>query len=193
MIVGIRGVLEGKGDGWVHLNVGGVILQVMVPPSILGEIGAPGERAHLHTHLMVRDNEAVLYGFATTSELTLFQMLLTVSGVGPRTALALLSFLGAQSLVGAIASGSEQVLSQVTGVGKKNAARIVLELKGKLGLHQTDQVGDVGDHQAAIAALTALGYTASEANQALVSMAGDPGLPLEEKLRQALQHLAGAP
>ena len=193
MIVGIKGILEGRGDGSVNLSVGGVTLQVYVPSSTAEQIGSPGQEAKLHTHLIVRDSEAVLYGFATSSELNLFQMLLTVAGVGPRTALALVGSLGAQSLVGAIVAGDEQALVRVTGVGRKSAGRIVLELKGKLGLHQADGAAVTDDHQAAISALTALGYSTTEASQVLSTMEGGPGLPLEERLRLALQKLAGGP
>ena len=191
MIVGIRGILEAKGDSHVHLRVGGVTLLVAVPSSVVGQAGGVGEEAYLHTHMIIRDSEAVLYGFATEADLNLFQLLLTVSGVGPRTALSLLSSLPAQSLVGAIRSGDEQALSRVTGVGKRGSARIVLELKGKLGSYLDDGVSPVGEQEAAVSALTALGYSTSEAMRALSTAGGGADLPLEERLRRVLQNMGG--
>ena len=192
MIVGIKGVLEAMGDGWAHLRVGGVTLQVYVPSSTVEELGMLGQEVELHTHLAMRDEEPVLHGFATPSELSLFQMLLKVSGIGPRIALALLSSLGAQALMGAIASGNEGALSQVSGVGRKSAARIVLELKERLGLLQVDGVGATDDNQVVLSALTALGYSSAEAARALASVGGEAGLTVEEKVHRALQGLAGS-
>lgn len=193
MIVGVKGVLESKGDGWLNLALGGVTLRLLVPLSTVQALGEPGDQVSLSTHLVVRDNEVLLYGFATPAELSLFQLLLTVSGVGPRTALSLLSSLKAQSLVESIAAGDEQALSRVSGVGKRNAARIVLELKGKLGLAPADGTVAGGDQQAAVAALTALGYTTTEAVHALAVAVQDPDATFEERVRLALKQLAGSP
>ena len=190
MIVAVKGILEATGKGYLDLGVGGVTLRVMVPASTLDGLGSLGDEVRLHTHLLVREEQPALYGFASAADLALFQMLISVSGVGPRISLALLSSLQGQSLVGAIASGDEASLSRVSGIGKKSAARIIVELKGKLGLlyEQTTPVAD-GDGHGVLSALTALGYTTMEASQALASVAQGQDLPMEELLRLALQRL----
>ena len=102
------------------------------PASTIEDLGGLGEEVRLHTRLYVRDDQPVLYGFASPEALRLFQMLNGVSGIGPRTSLALLSTLGPQSLITAVASGDVEALSRVPGVGRKSAGRLLLELKGKL-------------------------------------------------------------
>ncbi|MEE8473253.1 MAG: Holliday junction branch migration protein RuvA, partial [Dehalococcoidia bacterium] len=133
MIAGLHGKLEARGLGHALVRVGGVTLQVFMPTSALARLGGVGEEVHLHTHLHVREDILALYGFVTPQELALFQSLMGVTGVGPRLALAVLSTYSAQELTLAIMGGSVDVLSQVPGLGKKIAARLILELKGKLG------------------------------------------------------------
>lgn len=189
MIVAVRGVLEGKGADWVQVKVNGVSLQVHVPASSVGELGPVGAEVHLHTHLALRDDAFVLYGFSSGEALHLFQLLLGVSGIGPRTALALLSALGPYQLAAAIAAGDEKALSQVSGVGRKTAARIVLELAEKLQREGVPVgVGATPDGEL-VAALMALGYSAQEARQALASADLPKDAPMEERLRGALQRL----
>ena len=194
MITGVRGTLEAKGPDWVQVRVGGgVTIQVNVPSSSVADMGAVGEQVHLHTRLYVKDDEPVIYGFASPEALRLFQMLNGVAGIGPRTSLALLSSLGAGPLVSAIVSEDVTALSHAPGVGRRSAGRLVLELKGKLADMAVDEVllpgaGLDGD---AVSALMALGYTATESRQALESLDGAAGLPLEEKVRRALQQMAG--
>ena len=192
MIVGIRGILEAVGADWVHLRVGGVTLQVSVPAATIGELGLVGGEAHLFTHLSIRDDQAVLYGFVSSAALDLFLMLLGVSGVGPRTALALLSTLGVAGLQRAIAAEDISALSAAPRVGRRTAGRIVLELKGKV------EVGEVasgplpgGDDAEVIAALLALGYSTGEARRAVDGLEKSPDLTLEDRVRLALQRLGG--
>lgn len=185
-------MLEALGDAWVHLRVGGVVLRVYIPSSTAQDLGVIGCEVELHTHLSIRDEEPVLHGFATPSDLSLFQMLLKVSGVGPRLSLTLLSHLGSQVLISAIASGNEAALSQVGGVGRKTAARIILELKERLGLIQIDSSGSTDDNHMVLSALTALGYSSVEATQAIAFSSGDSDMTADEKVYRALQHLADA-
>jgi Holliday junction DNA helicase RuvA len=194
LITGIRGILESKGPDWVQLRVGGsVSFQVFVPASILDDLGNVGDEAHVHTRLYIRDDEAVLYGFPDTESLRLFQMLNGVSGIGPRTSLALLSTLGPQSLAAAVATGDLDTLSRVPGVGRKSAGRLVLELRGKLeDLEQVSAPGAAGSAEGeVVTALMALGYTANESRRMAASVRDGADMPLEERLRRALQQEAG--
>jgi Holliday junction DNA helicase RuvA len=192
LIVGVRGILEAVGADWVHLRVGGVTLQVSVPAATIGELGLVGGEAHLFTHLNIRDDQAVLYGFTSLAALELFLMLLGVSSVGPRTALALLSTLGVAGLQRAIAAEDVSALSAAPRVGRRTAGRIVLELKGKLEVGDADvALPPAGDDTQVIAALLALGYSTSEARRAVDGLAKSPDLTLEDRVRLALQWLGG--
>ena len=193
MITGVAGTLEAKGPDWVQIRVGGgITIQVHVPSSSIADLGALGVQVHLHTRLYVKDDEPVMYGFATPQALRLFQMLNGVAGIGPRTSLALLSSLGAGPLISAIVTEDLVALSRAPGVGRRSAGRLVLELKGKLADMAADEVSlpGVGLDGDAVSALMALGYTATESRQALESLEGAADLPLEEVVRQALQRLA---
>lgn len=192
MIVGLQGTLEATGPDWVHLRIGGVTLQVSVPASAISELGPTGSQARLFTHLRIRDDQPVLYGFPDSSALQLFQVLLAVSGVGPRMSLALISSLGVAGVQMAIAGGDVGALSTVTGVGRRTAGRLVLELKGKL---EADSPAAAARFPASdsevVAALTALGYSASEARQAVNGLDRSPDLTVEDRIRLALQQFGG--
>lgn len=192
MIVGLQGILEATGPDWVHLRIGGVTLQVSVPASAISELGPTGSQARLFTHLRIRDDQPVLYGFPDSSALQLFQVLLAVSGVGPRMSLALISSLGVAGVQMAIAGGDVGALSTVTGVGRRTAGRLVLELKGKL---EADSPAAAARFPASdsevVAALTALGYSASEARQAVNGLDRSPDLTVEDRIRLALQQFGG--
>jgi Holliday junction DNA helicase RuvA len=147
----------------------------------------------LHTHLYVREDIISLYGFSTPQEMALFEQLITVSGIGPKVTLALLTTLDPGQLATAIMSSNADLLSQVPGIGKKTAGRIILELKGKFEKGWEGEIIPSGITQAdsdAIAALTALGYSVREATQALSSIQATEGTSIEEKIRRALQQLA---
>lgn len=193
MIAAIEGTLEYRGAaGIVVVKVGGFSFQVYVPSSTLGKLGDRGEKVSLYTHLHLRQDNIALYGFARREELELFKVLLGVGGVGPKVALGLISALSAEQLSLAIASGNTELLTQVPGVGNKTASRLVLELKGKLEKSwEGAYPADLNVQNAEIvAALTNLGYSVAEANQALASLPGSPALTLEEKLKRALQYFA---
>ena len=136
--------MEARGPDWVQVRIGGsVSLQIFVPTSAIGDLGNVGEEVHLHTRLYIRDDEAVLYGFPTPEALRLFQMLNGVSGIGPRTSLSLLSSLGPQTLITAVATEDVGTISKVPGVGRKSAGRLVLELKGQAGKGADRVTGNV--------------------------------------------------
>ena len=192
MIVSVRGVLEAVGPHWVHLQVGGVTLQVFMPEAAIGDLGPIGGQISLYTHLRLRDEQPVLYGFTTPASLELFLLLNGVSGVGPRLALALLSRLGTSSLNQAIVSGDIAALASATGVGRRTASRIVLDLKGKVEAEGPGILaGQSSDDDDVISALTALGYSTNEARRAVDNLERGPELTLEDRIRLALQQFGG--
>ncbi len=186
MLVGLEGIVESRGSNFVIIGVGRLSLRLNVPTSTLSALGEIGSKVKLHTHLQVRDDSIVLYGFSSARELELFQALTSVSGVGPKAALALLSTLSVEQLAGAITSGDTGVLNQVPGVGQKMAARLVLELKGKLPHVEAPSPLDAD----LLAMLQSLGYSVAEAASALTSVPDSTELTLEDKLKLALRNLA---
>jgi Holliday junction DNA helicase RuvA len=193
MISAVRGTLAGQSVDAVFIEVGGVTLRITVPATTLARLPALGEPVRLHTHLHVREDVLALYGFADAADLAMFQTLLTVTGVGPKLAIGVLSATSADRLRLAIAAGNVQALTAVPGVGKKLAGRLVLELKGKLDVSAlAGAIGsaDSGDAEL-MAALTGLGYTAPEAQEAIRSLPPNPDGSLEERIVQALRHFAG--
>lgn len=193
MIVALEGILESRGTDSIVVKVGPISLSVSAPTSTLIEIGNVGDKVYLHTHLYLREDNIALYGFGSAEEKGLFQSLITVSGIGPRTALAVLSTLNPSQLISAIEGGNIDILSQVPGIGKKMAGRIVLELKGKL---VKDWDGAVApsvkqEDSDVVAALTGLGYSLREATYAVAALPDSKrGLALEERVKMALQQLA---
>jgi len=132
MIAGLNGILESLGSDCAIINVGGISFQVFMPTSTLSTMGAIGKKVKLHTHLQMREDGATLYGFASADELRLFQILMTVTGIGPKLALGMLSAMSVEQLTMAIATGSTDLLTTIPGIGKKTANRIILELKDKI-------------------------------------------------------------
>jgi len=182
VIAFVRGEVIARGNDHVVIDVRGVSYKVFVPrhPS--------GNTLELHTHHVVREDAQQLYGFETREELALFEMLITVSGVGPRAALSLLSVSSPAQLASAIASGDTTALSRAPGVGKKTAERLIVDLKGKVqrGGVEREPIGVVADDEAA-AALQALGYTAAEALGALRAVAAAGAASTEERVTAALR------
>lgn len=189
MIASLRGKLESIGGDNAVIDVGGVGYLVYMPTSTLTVLGLVGETVYLRTHLVMRDDSVTLYGFASEEELELFQTLTGVSGLGPRLGLAMLSAMSVEQLTSAIATGSAEVLTSVPGIGKKMAQRLILELKDKIaeGLILAPTAEIAAENADVLAALTALGYAASEAGPAVASLPHSE-MPLEEKVRLALQY-----
>ena len=192
MIVALEGILESRGVDSAVVKVGPLSLRVYIPGSTLSQLGAVGNNVSLHTYLYLREDNVALYGFASAEELGLFQNLISVSGIGPKAALGLLSTLNPEQLASAIVSGNVDLLSQAPGLGKKMAGRIVLELKSKLESEWEGAVAPVLTQEDAdvVAALTNLGYSLKEATQAVSSLPDSRELDLEERVRLALQQLA---
>ena len=191
MIATLEGILEYRGTDSIILNVGGIGFQVYVPGSTLSQLGAVKGKISLYTHLHLREGNVSLYGFASGEELALFQNLISVSGIGPKAALGLLSALKPEQLIMAISSGNIDLISQVPGIGKKIASRLVVELRGKLEKEWKDVALPLGQESAdTIAALTGLGYSLTEATNAVSKLPDSKELSLEEKIKMALQQMA---
>jgi holliday junction DNA helicase RuvA len=189
MISRIQGVLTEKNPPQVVVVAHGVGYEIDVPMSTFYHLPRTGENVELLTHLVVREDAHLLYGFLTAGERTAFRQLLKVSGVGPKVALAVLSGLSVDDLAVAIASQDAARLTKVPGIGKKTAERLVLELRDKLapgtagGRAQASPArGDV------VNALLALGYNDREAQAAVKELPAE--LALADAIRQALKHLA---
>jgi Holliday junction DNA helicase RuvA len=187
----VRGVVEEKGEDWLIVTVGGFGLSLSVPATTAGAL-KEGASAALFTHLHVREDALTLYGFATRDDLGLFEQLISVSGVGPRVALGVLSAMDSAQAAAAIVSGRAEALRRVPGVGQKTAERIVLELRDKVRPPEGDTArieppaakvdADV------VAALMALGYSQTEAAAAAETLGdGAETMPLEDKIRAALR------
>ena len=196
MISSLRGtVLQLNHPDSLVVEVGGVGFKVFVPASVFDELdGAKaGRTAFLHTYLMVREDALTLYGFSTEEQRALFELLLTVQGVGPKLGLAILSSLSLDVLRRAVAQEQAEVLDRVPGVGRKTAEKIVFTLKDKLGaevgLGAITRVSDVDTE--VLAALTALGYSVVEAQAAVQSIPkGEEVRSVEDRVRLALQYFA---
>lgn len=191
MIASLEGKILAIGTNYLVVNMGGIGLRVYVPAGILDSLNGPGTHIHLFTHLHVRENELSLYGCSSQEELDLFDLLLEVSGVGPKLALAILSTLSPQSLRIAIAQEQGDVLSQVSGVGPKMAGRIIFQLKDKVKVEEAalEPAPKLTDTDAeVIAALTTLGYSVVEAQTALQNIPRDTDLTLEDRVRLALAY-----
>ena len=191
MIATLEGTLQYRGNDSVIINVGGIGFEVYVSSSTSSQLGAVKGRVSLYTHLHVREDNISLYGFASGEELALFKNLISVSGIGSRLALAMLSALNPEQLIVAITSGDIDLLSQAPGVGKKVASRIIVELRGKSEKEWKEVALPLAPENAdVIAALTGLGYSVAEASKAISRLPDSGGLGLEEKIRLALQQLA---
>lgn len=192
MIASLKGKLQAIGGDWAIVDVNGVGFQVFMPTSILSTLGAKGEEVELHTHLYLREDNATLYGFATPEELGLFQTLISVSRLGPKLALAMLSAMSVEKLAMAIATGSADLLAEIPGIGKKTAHRLILELKEKIGAGWlAAPPPELAEENAEVlAALTTLGYSVREATHAVATIPPDQELTLEERIKLALGFFA---
>jgi len=190
MIASLHGKLESMSGDWAIISVNGIGFQVYMPTSTMSVLGTSGKDVHLHTHLILKEDGATLYGFSSTEELQLFQILIGVSGLGPKLALSVLSTMSAEQVSTAITAGSIEMLTLVPGIGKKMAERIILELKDKIGISFiTAPAAQLAQENIdVLTALTSLGYSVSEANRAVASLPFSSNLNLEEKVKLALQY-----
>jgi Holliday junction DNA helicase RuvA len=191
MIARLSGTVWSIGQDHVTIRVGGVGLQVHVPANVLAQLDGTGQPVDFFTHLHVRENDLTLYGFLTEDELALFRLLLSVSGVGPKVALAMLGTISPDALRQAVVQEEPALLSRVPGIGPKTAKAIIFHLKDKIIPSGAAAVPLLSDADAeVIAALTALGFSLVEAQTALQSLPRDEELPVEERVRRALAYFA---
>ena len=202
MIAKLRGIIDSVGEDWVILDVNGVGYQVSCSAQTLARLEKPGAPATFHTEMRMRDEVPHLYGFVERAELDWFRILTTVQGVGTKVALAILSVLTPDALVLALASGDKASLARADGVGPKLAARIAAELKDKaqnLSLRIVVDRGAAGPSKPqpaqqpnaeAVSALVNLGYGRADAFAAVMAVAGNGDLPLNELIRLALRELS---
>jgi Holliday junction DNA helicase RuvA len=180
-------LLAAKHPDGVVLDVNGIGYEVAVTPRALADLPGTGEEAVLHTHLHVREDQLALYGFATEERRDLFRLLLGLSGVGPKVALAVLATMEPEELRRAVAAEDADALVAVPGIGKRTSQKLMLELRSRLDLLETDVVSKGGATSDVREALSGLGYGADEIREAMRELPGD--LPVEELLRLSLQEL----
>ena len=189
MIGRLRGTIVERTPETIILEVGGVGYLVAITPRTLSDLPGLGEEVVLHTHLHVREDQLALFGFGSSVDKDLFGMLLGVSGVGPKVAMAILATMTYEQLSIAVASDDIPALTAVSGIGKRSAQKILRELKPKMDILDdvstvTGSLGDVRE------ALEGLGYGPDEIRGTLASMPDD--LPIEELLRRSLRQLGRA-
>ncbi len=190
MIGSLRGQVTHIGADHALIEVGGIGYRVVAGPALLARLQR-GAEASVFTHHLVREDQQALFGFAATEELAFFELLLTVSGVGPRLALAITSAHAVTRLQLAIVTDDVDVFTSVSGVGRKTAQRVILELKEKVHAAGLAVGGGASADSDVVAALESLGYTASEARRAAGAVAGGEG-GLDARIKAALQELARA-
>jgi Holliday junction DNA helicase RuvA len=192
MIGRLSGTLVEKNPPQLLVDVGGVGYEVDVPMSTFYNLPHLGERVTLLTHFIVREDAQLLYGFLTASERAAFREVIRISGVGPRTALSILSGLSVSELAQAVTAQDSKRLVKVPGIGKKTAERLLLELKGRLGadlpLVAASGAAGAESHADIAQALMALGYNEKEADAALKVLPPDVGV--SEGIKLALKRLA---
>jgi Holliday junction DNA helicase RuvA len=190
MIGSLRGPVTHLGQDHVIIELGGVGYRVAVSPALLGRL-RPERETHLFVHHLIREDQQALFGFSLPEELAFFELLMTVSGVGPRLALAITAAHPVTRLQLAIVGDDVDVLTSVSGVGRKTAQRIILELKEKIHAAGVAAGGGATTDSDVVAALESLGYTAGEARRAAGSVVAVEG-GLDARIRAALQELAKA-
>jgi Holliday junction DNA helicase RuvA len=190
VIASLRGVLQQIGDGELILEVGGVGLRVAVPRLVLQEAPKVGQPMFLLTSLVVRESSLSLYGFSSAEQREIFELLLQVSGVGPRLALAVLSHLSPELLRSAVVNNQPDALATVPGIGRKTAEKIIFHLKDRLEVPIIG-VGVPSELDTEVlAVLTTLGYSLVEAQAALQSVPSDSPEDIETRVKLALTYFA---
>jgi Holliday junction DNA helicase RuvA len=189
MIASIQGKVASTGRDHVVIVAGGIGYKVFAPYPTLERVD-PSSETFLHTTLIVREDSMTLFGFATTTEREIFEILLSVNGVGPKLALAVLSTLSIDNLRNAVIGERADILTRVPGIGKKTAQKVVIELKDKLKLGlDTAPVSEFDDvNSDVLDALVVLGYSIVEAQTAIQSLPIDAPHNVEDRVRLALQY-----
>ncbi len=201
MIAFVKGRIDEITEENVVIDVEGIGYNVKISTQTAALLPGLGEEIKLYTYTCVREDTFSLYGFLTRDDLEIFKRLITVNGIGPKGGLAILSVMSADNLRFAIISGDAAAISKAPGIGKKTAERVILDLKDKISLEDTfvhkemlrlKEEGSVSDNRArneAVEALTALGYSASDALHAVKSVQTDENMDVETILKLALKNM----
>lgn len=197
----IRGPLAEIETDHIVIDVNGIGYNIYVPVNCYDYLPGLGEECKIHTYLHVREDAMILYGFLTKDDLELFKQLITVSGIGPKGAIGILSALSADDLRFAILAGDSKAISKAPGIGAKTAQRVILELKDKMSIE--DAFEKKSEHVAAqhitsnnqvkndaVLALNALGYSSSESLKAVSKVDITPDMDVEDVLKQALKQMS---
>lgn len=201
MITYVKGTIEEIGIDYVVLDFHGMGYRILVPQNVLNQLPKQGEEVKLHTYFHVKEDSMQLFGFLTKGDLEMFRLLITVSGIGPKGALGILSVLSANDLKFAILAGDAKTISSAPGIGKKTAEKTVLELKDKVKLEDAfeeklkeTEDADIKDlqgvRQDTVEALVALGYSQTEALKAVREITITPDMDAEQVLKLGLKKLA---
>lgn len=191
----ISGSLEKMGTDHVVVEVSGIGYEIRVSGRNLGQIGSVGDRVKLFTSFQVREDSQTLYGFLTEEEKALFLSLITVSGIGPRSAMAILDRMTPDELAEAVLTGNARAIAKANGVGLKGAEKVILELKDKIALPSFMEgaggkaSASSGSSAAVVEVLTTLGYSATEAGAAVRKVKDKDQKTEEQILKEALKHL----
>ena len=198
MIHFVRGKLEETGNDYVVLDNHGIGYLIYTPSSVLNELPNRGETVRMYTYMYVREDQMTLYGFLTRDDLQIFKLLISISGIGPKGALGILSTISPDQFRIAVISGDSKAISKAPGIGPKTAQKLIIELKDKLKLEDVFEEEDVPstsdslDHNAqkeAMMALVSLGYSESEAFGALKKIHATPEMDSEALLKLALKQM----
>lgn len=199
MIAYLKGQLADIGEENIVVEVGGIGYNVKVNGRTIGMLPAAGNEIKIYTYMSVREDAVGLCGFLTKDDLEMFKLLITVSGIGPKGALAVLSVLDADGLRFAIISGDAKAISKAPGVGGKTAERVIIDLKDKVSIEDTfvakesvayeSEQGAGAVVKEAVEALTALGYASTDALKAVKKVENAEQMEVEELLKQALKKL----
>ena len=198
----IKGTLEETGEDYIVVEAGGIGYQIFTTGQTFQYLPSMGEEVKVYTYLHVREDAMILFGFLTKDDLFVFRLLLGVSGIGPKGGLAVLSVMSADDLRFAIMSGDARMIATAPGIGKKTAERVILDLRDKISMEdtmihrrmteQTAQDSFADDNQIrteAVEALTALGYSAQEALQAVKKVVISEEMDVEAVLKAALKNM----
>jgi len=185
MIGKLKGKIDQITNGYAIIDVGGVGYRVHLSDVSMGRI-AKQQEVELYIHTHVREDQITLYGFQSQDELGIFELLLSISGIGPKAALGILTIASPSTIKNAIVEGDSSILTRVSGVGKKTAERVILELKNKIDTLPMSDKKEARADQEVVEALMAMGYSAFEAREAYRAVPKDAG-DISEKIKHALK------
>lgn len=192
MIASLKGIVQNKKPEGIIIDVNGIGYHVSIPLCSLGDIPEPGESVFLHTYTHVREDALQLFGFLSDEERKVFTTLIGISGIGPKLGLAILSGMPVQRFIETVHNEDVSLLTTIPGLGKKTAARLVLELKGRLpSVDEPSSVPKDAAAEDAISALVNLGYKKQAAEKAVAKAAENGADAIEDMIREALKYLTG--